>query len=78
MRSTSASNSIGGNVVDASALLAHEMPVRAGEVKERRPVRLVHVLDESPLVQRVERPVHGRQMDLRDARRARASRDRRQ
>ena len=54
----------GRNVVDAAALLAHEMAVRAGEMKERRTVRLVHVFDESPLVQGVERPVHGRQMDL--------------
>jgi hypothetical protein len=54
-----------GNVVDTPALLADEMTVRAGEMEERRTVRLVHVFDESPFVQRVKGPVHGRKMNFR-------------
>jgi len=55
----------GRNVVDTATLFAHEMSVCAREMKERRTVRLVHVFDESPIVQRVKCPVHGRQMNLR-------------
>jgi hypothetical protein len=55
----------GGNVVDAAALLADEMAVCAREMEERRTVRLVHVFDESPFVQRVKCPVHGRKMNFR-------------
>ncbi len=54
----------GRNVVDTATLLAYEMSVCAREMKERRAVRLVHVFDESPIVQRVKCPVHGRQMNL--------------
>ena len=49
----------GGNVVYASALLAHQMTVRAREMEERRTARLMHVLEHSPFSQRVEGPVHG-------------------
>ena len=49
----------GGHVVYASASLAHQMAVRAREMEERRTARLMHVLEHSPLSQRVEGPVHG-------------------
>ena len=55
----------GRNVVYPSALFAHQVTVRTAEVEERRPVRLMHVLDELPVAQRVERAIHGRKMNLR-------------
>ena len=55
----------GRDVVNAPAPLADKMAVRAGEMKERRTVRLVHVFDESPFVQRVKSPVHGREVNFR-------------
>ena len=53
------------HVVDAPALLAHEMTVRAGEVKERCTVWLMHVFHQSPAVQGVKCPVDGREMNFR-------------
>lgn len=54
----------GGNVLYASTPLARQMTVRAREVEERRTVRLMNMLEQIPLSQRVESPVHGRQVDL--------------
>jgi hypothetical protein len=54
-----------GNVTDAPAELAHQVPVRAREMEERRTMRPVHVLHEPPGVERLERSVHGGEVDLR-------------
>ena len=53
------------NVADAAAMLAHKMAMRARQVEERWPVRLVHVLHELPVAQGVEGPVNGGEMNLR-------------
>ena len=54
----------GRHIVNAPALVAHEMAVRAGEMEERSTVWLMHVFYESPIVQGVKCPVDGREVNF--------------
>jgi len=54
----------GGYVVHGAAPLTDEMAVCTHEMEERLTVRVVNSLDESPLAQRIECPVHRRKMNF--------------
>jgi hypothetical protein len=54
----------GGYVVHGAAPLTDEMAVCTHEMEERLTVRVVNSLDEPPLAQRIECPVHRRKMNF--------------
>ena len=53
-----------GHVDHGAAFLADEMLMRDTNVVDRRPVTDVGVRDDAELLERIERPVHSRQVDF--------------